>query len=378
MNKSSSFVISIHGLLAMLLLSGCAVGPSIPKLHTMIMEGDVEGTRKLIERRVDIDTLSETGHTPLHLAVSRNYPAIVEWLAAAGANLNTRTHLGETPLILACRKQDSGMAKLLAGRGAQINPAYKGTNALSEAIRYKHLDLVELFISRGANVEVRNHFGETPLFYAVHFESEGAVRLLVRGGANVNTVADDGRTALHVAALKQDRAAIDLLLQFGAEVRDADASEVALYSTARLYQLLGDSALNGNNKPQALIYLKKSAKYYSESARKFEQVASNHEASAQRVQSANTFSVAFAGLAAFGQAYTQAGTMAQVTPRGQTATGYGMAPYVVRSTAHLNSLAARYRTLADMSKTENSRLLSMVSCIDTRMDAVQTCRSASR
>jgi ankyrin repeat protein len=94
MNKPSSFAISIHGLLAMLWLSGCAVGPSIPKLHTMIMEGDVEGARKLIERRVDIDTLSETGHTPLHLAVSRHYPAIVERLAAAGANLNTRTHLG--------------------------------------------------------------------------------------------------------------------------------------------------------------------------------------------------------------------------------------------------------------------------------------------
>lgn len=74
-------------------------------------------------------------------------------------------------------------------------------------------------IQKGANLELRNHKGETPLLIALSstgaFHQEAA-RILIKGGANVNAVDDDGNTCLSKAG--DDLKLMKLLIEHGAQV----------------------------------------------------------------------------------------------------------------------------------------------------------------
>jgi ankyrin repeat protein len=66
------------------------------------------------------------GHTPLHVAVLVDQPALVERLIAAGANPNLTTDRGQTPLHWAViRARAWHVQRLLAG-GADPNVADAG------------------------------------------------------------------------------------------------------------------------------------------------------------------------------------------------------------------------------------------------------------
>jgi ankyrin repeat protein len=80
--------------------------------------------------------------------------------------------------------------KLLDADPSQIHTRNELNNQpLHEACWAKHDRMVRLLIERGAEVNVRGDFGETPLHYAVRDGGEEAnpiIKLLVECGADVN------------------------------------------------------------------------------------------------------------------------------------------------------------------------------------------------
>lgn len=54
----------------------------------------------------NVDAVDQNGNTALHTAASRNYTAIVQFLAERGANLNTKNNAGTTPLDLATSAEE--------------------------------------------------------------------------------------------------------------------------------------------------------------------------------------------------------------------------------------------------------------------------------
>lgn len=74
-------------------------------------------------------------------------------------------------------------------------------------------------VQKGANLELRNHEGETPLLIALSstgaFHQEAA-KILINGGADVNAVDDDGNTCLSKAG--DDLNLMKLLIAHGAQV----------------------------------------------------------------------------------------------------------------------------------------------------------------
>ena len=64
----------------------------------------------------------------------------------------------------------------------------------------KGIEILELLLDNGANVGVRNHIGQTPLFSAVIYDNLEGVKILIARGAKVNMKQNDGRTPLHWAA----------------------------------------------------------------------------------------------------------------------------------------------------------------------------------
>ena len=92
--------------------------------------------------------------------------------------------------------------------------------------------MIELLMSKGAKLDVRDKEGSTPLHYAAvngHKEAEAS---LLDYGADVNALSVNVGTPLMIAILKNCLPVIDLLLLRGADTNDLDLSGVSALLTA--------------------------------------------------------------------------------------------------------------------------------------------------
>lgn len=125
---------------------------------------------------------------------------------------------GYTPLHEAAAHGRIEIAELLLDYGANINArTASGLTPLHEAVFSNHVEMVRFFLARGARVNFAPA-GETTLLHgAVMKGYQESANLLLEHGADVNARARSGRTPLHWAALKGYAAIVDLLLGYGAE-----------------------------------------------------------------------------------------------------------------------------------------------------------------
>ncbi|EAY03683.1 hypothetical protein TVAG_031820 [Trichomonas vaginalis G3] len=100
----------------------------------------------------------------------------------------------------------------------------------------KHFEIPSLcqyFLSLGANVNIKNYYGETALHYAALNNSKEIVEVLLSYGANINEKDESGETALHKAALHNSKEEAEVLLLHGANINEKDESgETALHIAA--------------------------------------------------------------------------------------------------------------------------------------------------
>ena len=80
--------------------------------------------------------------------------------------------------------------------------------------------IVRLLIQKGADVNVRDQYGDTPLHQALWgADFDKIAWLLIQQGANVNARDKEGKTPLHKA---RDSKIVQLLIQKGADVNARD------------------------------------------------------------------------------------------------------------------------------------------------------------
>ena len=94
---------------------------------------------------------------------------------------------------------------------------------LRSAVRAGSVDGVKKAIANGANVNAKGYrsYGslvKPPLHYAAQYGHKEIVQLLISKGANVKAKTDDGRTPLHSAAAKEHKDIAELLIEKGADV----------------------------------------------------------------------------------------------------------------------------------------------------------------
>ena len=105
-------------------------------------------------------------------------------------------------LSLACYSGDVAEVKHLLDRGAQVNVRDRfGDTPLLNAVAERHPDVVRLLLVHGAHVDARDHF-QTPLMLAALDDLE-TTDLLIKAGANINAVNRSGDTALKRTLLRE-------------------------------------------------------------------------------------------------------------------------------------------------------------------------------
>ena len=94
---------------------------------------------------------------------------------------------GETALHLVIARRDATWLAFLLAKGANPNLTDNdGNTPLMKAVQARFIDGVTLLLSGGAQIDKANGSGETPLIRAVQLHEVGLVRLLVARGANAD------------------------------------------------------------------------------------------------------------------------------------------------------------------------------------------------
>ena len=120
-----------------------------------------------------------------------------ELLIAKGADVNTMTNTGLTPLHVAALKGHMEIAELLIAKGADVNAKEneKG-NRWRTPLHYAAIrgekEIVELLISRGANVNAKTDDVATPLDWAIS-HPETADLLRKHGGKTGEELKAEGK-----------------------------------------------------------------------------------------------------------------------------------------------------------------------------------------
>ncbi|CAG0889382.1 unnamed protein product [Darwinula stevensoni] len=162
---------------------------------------------------------------------------IIQDLLMQGANISATTdRTGETSLHLAARNARADAAKRLLEAGADANmPDASGRTPLHASIAADAQGVFQILLrNRATNLNARTNDGTTPLILAARLAIEGMVEDLIGAEADVNATDEAGKSALHWAAAVNNVDAVRILLAHGAN-RDAqdNKDETPLFLAAR-------------------------------------------------------------------------------------------------------------------------------------------------
>ncbi|MGH9760496.1 MAG: ankyrin repeat domain-containing protein, partial [Blastocatellia bacterium] len=185
---------------------------------------------------------TKNGTTPILLAVYANQTTIAEFLLASGIEPNifeaaatgridrVRELLKMNPQLISAYSPDGwtalhlnfghlDVAELLVERGADINAVSKNkftATPLQGAAVTNRIDIARLLISHGTNVSPRGEGGASPLHEAAGSGEVEFARMLLDAGANVNAKDDEGKTPLTIPLEYKKPEITKLLREHGA------------------------------------------------------------------------------------------------------------------------------------------------------------------
>jgi uncharacterized protein len=105
---------------------------------------------------------------------------LLDYLLAAGVDVNARAQYGESPLGAAAAAGQIQTARLLLARGARLESRTAGSfeTPLLEAAQMNHTDMVRLLLDQGANPNSRDVMDRTALDWARMNQNFGMAELV--------------------------------------------------------------------------------------------------------------------------------------------------------------------------------------------------------
>lgn len=112
---------------------------------------------------------------------------------------------GRGALHIVAERRDLVWMKYLVAKGADVNMRDdKGVTPLQLASSLGWVEGVAFLVERKADLDQSNDTGETPLIAAVHRRDSAMMRILLKGGADPDRADNSGRSARDYARLDKD------------------------------------------------------------------------------------------------------------------------------------------------------------------------------
>ena len=201
----NGLLLAAVGLLTVMCVTGCSKKSAVrPKekqdkeqertaLDSMearvaMSEGDVSWLENFLRDKKNVSLTDEQGRSLLHLVAADSFPRI-------------------------------DMAEILLAKGADVNAEdSQSMTPLHLAASKGDTALVTLLLEKGANVNAQDDSGRTPLHWVALSCSTETAEVLVEKGAKVSAADEHGNTPLHEAAHQRRTKALEALLEKGADV----------------------------------------------------------------------------------------------------------------------------------------------------------------
>ena len=176
-------------------------------LHAAAQRGDVAAIERLASAsRAALEARDAHGRTALHVATFARQQAAVRALLAAGADTGAFEDGRYDAVTIAAVANDEETLRVLLGRGASaklVTSRYDGT-ALIAAAHLGHDGVVRQLIAAGAPLNHVNNLHWTALIEAIVLGNGGARHLhtlqaLLEAGADTQLTDREGRTPLQLA-----------------------------------------------------------------------------------------------------------------------------------------------------------------------------------
>jgi ankyrin repeat protein len=172
--------------------------------HALIMaaaKGDIATVERLIGQGASVMARDGRGRTALLAATHGDHVAVARALLAAGADVNAKDDIEDSPYLYAGAEGRIEILKLTLARADLKSLNRYGGTALIPAAHHGHPEAVRILLGTAIDKDHVNKLGWTALLEAVILGDGGPVhaeivRLLVEAGANVNLADRDGVTPL--------------------------------------------------------------------------------------------------------------------------------------------------------------------------------------
>jgi ankyrin repeat protein len=193
-------------------------------LHAAAASGNVAEIEKLAKAGSRIDAQDAHSRTPLHVAVYRKQADAARALIRLGANPNALEDQQYDIVTIASVANDVPMLKVSLEGGCKatnITSPYKGT-ALIAAAHLGHAEVVRTLIAAKAPLDHVNNLGWTALIESIVLGNGGknhidTLTALVKAGADLNIADRNGQTPLALAKQRGFTEMVAILESAGAK-----------------------------------------------------------------------------------------------------------------------------------------------------------------
>ncbi len=193
-------------------------------LHFASKEGYLQTAKALLNiPKVNINSQTDSGETPLHTALNSKNTDIANYLIRSRSLVNVGDDFKNTPLMLSAKYGYFDILKDVVSKGGEINERNKnGQNALHFALENGHLEIAKYLIDRGIELSRKDNFGKTPLHICAEKGFNLIALALVKKGADVNAENKIDRTPLHIASELGYLNIVKMLLIKGSKINAED------------------------------------------------------------------------------------------------------------------------------------------------------------
>ncbi|KHJ40044.1 ankyrin repeat protein [Trichuris suis] len=171
-------------LVKMLLAAGSDPNYSMPdgahSLFVAVQNGHMSISKMLMQCGADVNKCRNDGTSPLWIACQMNHVALVKELIKHDADVNKAREDGATPLFKAAHKGNFEVVEALLECRPYLGLLKNGESPLHAACLFGHLNVAKLLIRAGADVNLRNQNGETPLQLAEQLGYDSIINMLKR------------------------------------------------------------------------------------------------------------------------------------------------------------------------------------------------------
>jgi ankyrin repeat protein len=179
---------------------------------------------------------------------------VAEQMIKNGADINEKTILKTSPLLAAAEKGSIELVDLLLQKGADVNAVNVfGKTALINAMGNENSNtrnsLLKLLLEKKPKLDVFDYHFDSPLTLAVRNNDKQAVETLLKAGADINT--HQVWAPIHFAANFTDNDMIDLLCKYKVDINALTegalfpATEVAIRYSGKKFPVIKSLIKNG-------------------------------------------------------------------------------------------------------------------------------------